>query len=89
MHLEESLQLPVLLHYRLFLLNLAGVDFLELHDLLLQGFDVHLFTLAMGPRGQHDGEKTSVTNLCACRLSSWRRVKAGLLSGLGPRFLGA
>jgi len=28
------------------------------------------------------------TNLCACLLSSWRRVKAGLLSGFGPLRLG-
>ena len=34
------------------------------------------------------GTRAVKTNLCACLLSSWRRVKAGLLSGLGPLRLG-
>jgi hypothetical protein len=69
------------------------VELLQSKYLLFEGLDVHFLALSVRPGGglgsgiwRQDGGQT--TYLCACLLSSCLRVKAGLLSGLGPRRLG-
>jgi hypothetical protein len=66
-------------------------DLLEPENFIFQCLYVELFTLAVRPAGRGlagvalVGHTPTPSHLCACRLSSCRLVKAGLLSGLGPR----
>lgn len=90
---KELLELPVLILKGILFLDRASVDFLELHDLLLQRFDVPFLPFAVGSGESirygslQEGGKPH-KYLWACLFSSWRRVKAGLVSGLGPLLFG-
>lgn len=67
-------------------------DLLESQHFLLQRLDVLLFALPVGAVVAVNiarFQSQCITHRWACLLSSWRRVMAGLLSGLGPlRFAG-
>ncbi len=93
---QDPSQLPVLFGQSLLVLRDIAVELLEPEDFVLEGLDVELFSLPMGAaRGDRRSEGTAtsaqigdVTYRWACRLSSCRLVRAGLLSGFGPRRLG-
>lgn len=90
MKLKEISELPILIGNLVFLLDGAGVYLLELHNFLLEGLDVNLLSFTVSSmirKKQHNGSTIRYIYLCACLFSSCRRVRAGLLSGFGPRRL--
>lgn len=84
---QDFLQPAVFLKVKLFLVDGGFVEASPISNVVFELFDVALFAL---PMSSLNGQKSPfiasmwAIYLCACLLSSCRRVRAGLLSGFGP-----